>query len=368
MNEPWRAVDPGRVEHLLEAALRVEGPSGAEGPTVDLFEAALRSIGAPVRRQPVTPGRSNLLVRLGARPARIALVGHLDTIDPEEPREVRREGDLLWGLGAADMRSGCVAMVEALRCLLAAGLPGEDQGGVLLALLVGEEESGDGAEALLRAGELDAPLTVIGEPTSLLPCPGHYGFLELTLVGQGTRAHAAVPEEGANAIHATVDWVREILRLTSTIEGAGVNVRRISGGGELFVVADGCEAVLDLHLPPGIDDGPLRARIEEARRRVLADHPGCSLEESEVFWAGGWPTSEGDARLEVLRQALAALGRPPELGAFRSHSDGPVLFEAGTLPVICGPGALEVAHRPDEHVSLSETVEAARLYAALLAG
>jgi acetylornithine deacetylase len=67
-----------------------------------------------------------------------------------------------------------------------------------------------------------------------------------------------------------------------------------------------------------------------------------------------------------LHRAFDVTGTPWEPAAFRSHSDGSLFHLKGSLPVICGPGRLEVAHTRHEHVSLQETQQAARLYAAMI--
>ena len=64
-------------------------------------------------------------------------------------------------------------------------------------------------------------------------------------------------------------------------------------------------------------------------------------------------------------EAFAACALPFQPAVFRSHSDGKLFHEAGSAPVICGPGRLEVAHTQEDQVSLAETTAAARLYAAL---
>ena len=64
-----------------------------------------------------------------------------------------------------------------------------------------------------------------------------------------------------------------------------------------------------------------------------------------------------------MREADAGL--PGQPSVFRSHSDAAVFQAAGAVAVVCGPGRLEMAHSPEEQVSLDQVDQAARLYAAL---
>jgi acetylornithine deacetylase len=67
-----------------------------------------------------------------------------------------------------------------------------------------------------------------------------------------------------------------------------------------------------------------------------------------------------------LRNAFRHAGIAWTPRSFRSHSDAPLFYGQGILPLICGPGRLEVAHTRHEHVSLDQVMAAARLYAALI--
>jgi acetylornithine deacetylase len=365
-------LDRTRLEALLTDAVDAYSPSYSEGPAIDVFSDALSLGRIPFRRQDV-PGpfedeeRCNLIVELGPSPLSLLWVGHLDTIPAQhqDPPTASRDGDRLDGLGAADMKSGCAAIVEALIALRASKLP--IARGLAVGLVVGEEEYGDGAEALI--GELSAPLVVLGEPTGLAPCTSHYGYMEVRLEATGTRAHAALPEVGANAIHAMLSWMLRVMESVterSAHDPISVNPRQIEGGTGLFVVAESCSAMLDLHLPPGTTPDGVLAIIEDARRIAAANHPDCTLRFEQIYWAPGYSHDPIDARLDPLVRAFGSLDRTFVPQPFRSHSDGSQFHQRGSVPVVFGPGRLEQAHVRDEWVSLDETWQAARLYAALL--
>lgn len=286
-------------------------------------------------------------------------VGHVDTVAlyDEEQREVELDGDILTGLGAADMKGACVAAVEALRMLREEAESLER--GVCVALVVGEEEYGDGSERLIE--EFRAPTVVIGEPTSLAPCTSHYGYFEIVLRAFGERAHAAVPEVGHNAIHGLFSWMMEFLQeigQESWAHQASVTPRHIDGGSPLFAVPERCEATLDIHLAPGLGFDDAAVPLERACQTAIEEHPRCRFESELLFSSPGFMASS-DA---LVKSAFEARNLPFEPGPFRSHSDGALFHAAGMNTIIVGPGALEAAHRPDESVSISEIVTATELY------
>lgn len=374
LDDVLQKINPERVASLLERAVHKYSPSYKESAAVHVFTDALEEAGVPYRLQHVPiddeeeagdADRANVIIEVGPSPPALLWIGHVDTIPLHHGEEltVRREGDVLFGLGAADMKGGCVAAVEAVTALVEAGV--ELQRGLAVALVVGEEEYGDGSRALEE--ELAAPLMVIGEPTGLVPCTDHFGYLELRLDAEGRRAHAALPEVGQNAIHAMLRWLlllTEELRRPPFGEAVALNLREISGGTGLFIVPDACEAVLDIHLPP--DTGPehVLARVEEVRDRVAAEE-GVRLSYERLHWSMGYAQPREDPLLAPLLRAFSSVGLDFAPSAFRSHSDGNLLYRRGVKPVICGPGELELAHRREERVSLAEVQRAARLYAAL---
>jgi len=367
-------LDPERLVRLLTDTVEQYSPSFAEEPAMEVFAERLGECGISYLRQPVAEAggpiadqRANLIIELGPQPSALMWVGHVDTVPiiDEEDQRIHREGDILHGLGTADMKSGCAAVVEAMVAIFKSGVV--LRRGLTVALVVGEEEYGDGSEALLATRS--APLTVIGEPTGLLACLDHYGYYETRLTARGTRAHAALPEIGASAIHAMLEWMRQILETGDKryfAQGLSVNTREISGGAGLFMVAEQCEAVINIHAPPAIPIETIDQFIEETRTLAQATHPACELGHENVFWAAGYTNATADPLLGPLQRAFAATGLAWQPTAFRSHSDGNLFHQKGSVAVICGPGKLEVAHTRDEHVSLQETLQAARLYAAMI--
>ena len=131
------------------------------------------------------------------------------------------------------------------------------------------------------------------------------------------------------------------------------------------MVPAACQAMLDLHWRPEVDPAAVAAAIERARLAASRDHPLCRLEARATFTSSGYENHPEDPLLGPLWRALARTGIAPEPAVFRSHSDAAVFQRAGALAVVCGPGRLEMAHSPEEMVSLAQVERAARLYAAL---
>ena len=359
-------VSRDRLHRTFLDLLGIYSPSGKEEDVQLYLEAHLAASGVPVRRQAVAEERYNLVATLGDRPPRLFLVGHVDTVPAWGPEMTvpRQKGDVVTGLGSADMKGGCAAMVEAFVAL--AALPLHEQPAVGLLLAVDEEENGAGSVAFLR--EERPEWVVIGEPTSLTACFAHFGYLEAHLTTRGRRIHASLPELGHNAVDS---MLRVLLHLGGTPlfkrESSGVvhSIRELTSSRAGFVVPDRCEAWIDLHLAPELDPANVERDFREAAAAAEALIPALDLRLNFGFASEGFDLGRDSA----MARGLAALG--PEMGidlpldTFRSHSDGNLFHQAGVKPLVLGPGNLEVAHTPDEHVDFRQIVHAAEIYTAL---
>ena len=275
------------------------------------------------------------------------------------------DGEVIRGLGSADMKGGCAAMVEAWLAMAGALEPSE-RPRVGLLLVVGEEENGDGSATFLE--QCQPPWVVIGEPTGLAACFAHYGYLEAGFVTRGHRSHSSLPELGHNAVES---MLRVLLLLGNdplfnrAQSDIVYSIREMRSSRAGFVVPDRCEAWIDLHLPP--EKNP--EALQEAIRRLVAGAghfiPGLDLELSFDFASAGYSLGTDNRAAETLQRIYPGLGLQLNQDAFRSHSDGNLFFAAGCKPLILGPGSLESAHTPDEQVSRDEVSAAARIYAAL---
>lgn len=370
LEKVWQAINPDRLRKTFLEMLDIYSPSGKEEDIQIFLEGLLTRAGFSVERQEVDVDRYNLRVTMGPGEALLYLVGHVDTVPAWDLDEFgpEQEGGVIRGLGSADMKGGCAAMVETWLALAEALEPAE-RPSIGLLLVVGEEENGDGSMTFLQTCR--PPWVVIGEPTSLAAKFSHYGYLEAGFVTRGLRSHSSLPELGHNAVES---MLRVLLLLGNdplfnrAKSEIVYSIREMRSSQAGFVVPDRCETWIDLHLPPDQDPVVIQAAI----RRVIAGLDrtisGLDLEVSFDFASAGYTLGTSNRPAQILREIYPKLGLPLQMDAFRSHSDGNLFFAAGVKPLILGPGALETAHTPDERVVFEEVSGAARIYAALCLG
>ena len=369
LEQVWNAIDPQRLRTTLMEMVDIYSPSGKEEDIQLYLEERLAATGIPVHRQEVEEERFNLVSTMGDGQPSLYLVGHVDTVaawDIEDYAAVEEWG-VVRGLGSADMKGGCAAMVEAWLAL--ATLPEKERPSLGLLLVVGEEENGDGSARFLQ--EQQPEWVIIGEPTSLLPAFGHFGYMEIALTTQGRRIHSSLPELGHNAIES-------MLRVLLSIERSSFfereqpqlvySIREMSSSRAGFVVPDRCETLIDLHLSPKMEPGKVRSEFEKILAKARTTIKGLDLEVSFDFEAGGYQLDAGNRLMDILEAVYPRLNLPLNPTPFRSHSDGNLFHQAGSKPLILGPGSLETAHTAEEQTSLAQVEAAARIYAALALG
>lgn len=358
-------IDPARLKKLLLRMIDIYSPSGKEEALLQYLKGYLKRRGFNVISQPVDDLRYNLILAPADTDIRLALVGHLDTVtayDLEHFAGVEKGGDI-HGLGAADMKGGCAAMIEAYTAL--AGGAGSVP--VALCLVVGEEETGDGAERLMK--EYRFPWAIIGEPTGLVPCFKSYGYIETMISAQGKRQHASLAGRRQNAVEALLG---RLLKTTQFFEHNHpeliYNIRDLYTPSAGFAVPEYSEAWIDIHLPPEVVPGQIITELEEVVTSKSGAGKGIEVTFRTQTIDAGYVLPERGLGADRLRAVFSAHDMPWKTGSFRSHSDAGIMFASGTRPIIMGPGQLEKAHAQDESISFREVETAAGVYFDIING
>ncbi|KAA3452128.1 acetylornithine deacetylase [Mesorhizobium sp. SARCC-RB16n] len=351
-------------------------PSVAGKPNDDIagwIEAYLAEHGAQVTVLPGPEGdRSNIFATIG--PADVPgyiLSGHLDVVPAGEPQwssapfTLRRDGERLYGRGTTDMKGFLAAVLAALPTLAKLRLAKP----IHFAFSYDEEVGCHGVPHLIaRLAELCAkPLGVIvGEPSGMRAVLGHKGKAAARVTIKGRAGHSSRPDLGLNTIHAMSEVlaaaVSEAERLTHgpfdpAFEPAYSSLQAgvIAGGQSVNIIPDSCTLDLEARAIPGVDPASLLAPVK-ARAEALAA-AGFRIE-----WVpmSAYPalSLQQDASLAALLGELT--GEAP-LAAVSYGTEGGLYQAAGFDAIICGPGDIARAHKPDEFILASELATCQRM-------
>ncbi|MGM0432410.1 MAG: M20 family metallopeptidase [Spirochaetota bacterium] len=353
-----------RLYSLFERMVNIYSPSGKEEELVSFLVEYLGDSDLSVVLRPVDQVRYNLEITAPRAQPDTLFLGHVDTVpafDIEE-YELSAQDGKCYGLGTADMKGGCAALIEAFVTASEQGYLPEH---AILSLVVGEEENGDGTQALLDAYRFVNAL--VAEPTNLQPCTSHYGYMELIFSLFGYRKHAALSELEAHAARA---MLRLLLRLENRVEESNqdivLNIRDLHSSESGFAVPDSCSAAVDLHLPPGVRVRQYADELYQFLETYLQKSSVTSYQIDMPLSTDGYTIPEEEEFVSALRSVYTQAELRWNPGAFRSHSDANLLRDAGCAPVILGPGSLAVAHTRDEYVVFDQVARSSDLYAGLL--
>ena len=236
-----------------------------------------------------------------------------------------------------------------------------------IGLCVDEERGGKGSLAMATAVR---PRFVVGlEGTELGLGLAEGGFVEVWLHVKGRAVHGALRELGENAIEGALSLVAQIQAHPASayqhpLLGRNIPmVWEIRGGAPLNVVPDACSVHIDWRVTPG---GPTAAELFDWLRGAAA-RVGAEVETVEVVEPFETPA---DAPLALaLGSAMGSVtgSAPPATGMVAWTDAHNFVDVGGSQAVVFGPGHLKDAHRPDEHVSVTDVVTCARALAALIA-
>ena len=343
----------GDLLGLTAALIDIPSVSFNEGPITDAIEAELAGL-AHLETHRVG---DNLVARTNlGRPRRIALAGHTDTVPAAGNERARIDGDTLWGLGAADMKSGVAVLLELARTVTA---PAVDVSYVLYAREeVDSRHSGLKELAEARPDLLEADVALLAEPTGGAIEAGCQGTLRVRVTMAGERAHTARAWMGRNAIHRLAGVLEALTGYEPRrpeVDGCeyreGLQAVAVTGGAAGNVVPDEASMTVNHRFAPDRTPAEAEAHVRAVLAPVLG--PGDVVELVDAAPA---------ARPGLGHPLLAALAERRQVRAKLGWTDVAFFSARGVPASNFGPGDPLLAHTADEHVG-REAVESA--YAAL---
>jgi acetylornithine deacetylase len=316
--------------------------------------------------------KANLFATLGpAGDGGIVLSGHTDVV-PANPEEwadpfvlTEREGRL-HGRGTCDMK-GFIAAVLAMAPRFAEL---ELARPLHVALTYDEEIGCFGARALVdeiaRAG-IRPKVAIIGEPTLMGVIEGHKGCYEYTTEFSGLEGHGSQPDKGVNAIEYATRYVSRLLDLGERLKERApaasrfdppwttVQVGRIAGGSARNVIARNCTVEWEMRpVTPGDADfvkQDLGAYVEGV---LLPSMRAVSPEAGIVTHVVGEVEGLQVVSESEARDIVCELTGCNHADVVPFGTEAGLFQAAGISSVICGPGSIAQAHKPDEFIEIAQ--------------
>ncbi len=313
---------------------------------------------------------------------KIVFEGHMDVVPPGDleqwrypPFEPKIVDGKIYGRGASDMKGAIAAMISSITLITK---PSAD----IYYVFVPYEEIAEGvcfSRAIEETLRITPDLVVLGEATGLNVYRGHRGRAVIKITVRGISAHASMPELALNPINSLADIITRL----NSIE---LPVHNVLGRSTLSptiikcepqsppMIPDRCEMIIDYRMIPSEHKEEIISRIKNAIQQVEGLIGVQYLIDRARMWTGKTVTIEhyfpawiyqGELSLYIL-SLIEKYNSKATLGYWRFSTDG--VYSAGTrnIPTIgIGPGNEELAHRPNEYVSIKELEASRKIYAEL---
>lgn len=367
-----------RAMDILEKLVSFQSVVGTpNGDIVEWIADYLRSFGIAPQILPGPEGdRANLFATIGpADRSGYILSGHMDVVPAGEagwdgdPFVLRLEDDRLYGRGTTDMKGFLAVVLAAVPSFLSRPLSRP----IHLAFSSDEEAGCRGVPHLIaRLPDLCAPPlgAIIGEPSGMRGILAHKGKAAARLTLRGLSGHSSRPDLGLNAIHAMTEVQQAAVATAIDLaEGpfedefeppySSLSIGTISGGQAVNIIPELCNLELEARAISSVDPEALLAPVREAAEALASNGFGVDWQVLSAYPALSL------ARSSPLAGLLKDLTGIEPLAAVSYGTEAGLYQRAGVDAIICGPGDIARAHKPNEFILASELAACQSLVEAL---
>lgn len=324
----------------------------------------------------------------------MVLSGHTDVVPVDgqdwhsDPFTARIEDGKLYGRGACDMKGFIACVLAVLPTAVVQSQAGQLNKPLHLALSYDEEVGCLGAPVMLadlaKRG-INPEGCIVGEPSNMQLVVAHKGIHVFCCRVHGKSVHSSLTPQGVNAISYASRLIHYIDELACQMQQptadngfasdalfdvpfSTLSVNMVSGGIASNIVPNLCEFTFDYRNLPMMDNHailtPIQAKITQLTEQMQQIDPNAHIE----LWQQEDVPAMTDADSQALQQLISGLLNDDNLDETSPHvaakkqkvayaTEGGQFTQAGIPTVICGPGSIEQAHKPNEYVALSQLQE-----------
>jgi acetylornithine deacetylase len=321
--------------------------------------------------------KANLFARIGPAPDEssqkhgIILSGHTDVVPvkgqnwSQDPFTLHRQGGRVFGRGTCDMKAFIAIALAKAPAMVAAKLKEP----IYLAFSYDEETGCTGVKdmvAHIANMEIRPRVCIVGEPTLMSVINAHKGIRSYKTTITGLAAHSSAPHLGANAIVAAAELITYLGKASEDAKSftdhrftppfTSFNIGLISGGLATNIIAEKAEFIWEFRPIPGFDGDKVVKSFEQFATQTVLQKlqqtaPQASIITREQSNAPPLLSTDGsDAETFVMNligtNELKTAAYATEAGHFQQTGD--------VSTVVCGPGSIDQAHKPDEFIDISE--------------
>ena len=366
-------IDSDEIIELTAELIEKEtvNPPGNEYLAKEIIVNSLERLKARIEIIEGEKGRPNIMGYIGEGEPSVAVIAHLDVVPPgsgwkSNPFSARISDGRIYGRGSLDNKGPYAAAWAGVKAILESSLPFR---GTIILGAVADEERGSrlGMELLLKKG-FSPSFAIIPDGGKIDEAViGEKGLIWLKISSPGKSAHACNPGKGENAIYKMVDFLSAIRDYRfrgdfhPLFSAPTLNLGKIEGGEAPNMVADKCEAILDIRYPLG-----MKSRDIVAQLRNLAEKKQLEVEMERVNFSQPHIVKEDSPLVEAFRKAGERMGINLRLGTTGGNTIAKNLYFKGIPSITHFPAEEDSAHQANEYVKVDNLVRCAKLWAGVI--
>jgi len=349
---------------FLTNLLGIYSPSGKEEDAANFLSYEMKRMGFEVGKDDI----GNVIGVVGEGEPVILMCGHMDTVAGHLP--LRIEEGKIYARGAVDAKGPLAAMIMA--AVAAAKEPGF-KGKILIASVVEEEATSRGVKHLINQG-IKADYAIFGEPSGVENVTiGYKGQIQLKIVCKTETGHSSTPWLYDNALEKAYE-VWGLIKNASSYPSLDPSespfnvvtacLVKVMGGRATSVVPFEAEMNLDVRVPIQFTTAQVFEQIEKIIVKYQAANPKVTVKATVLDTVEPFEVNKASPIVHVLSSSVRkVLNKPATLLRKTGTGDMNILGRAMNLQIVTyGPGDSHLDHTLDEHINISEYLDAIQVY------
>jgi acetylornithine deacetylase len=341
---------------------------------IGFIEEYVSAYGVRTRRVPNPEGtKANLLISIGPdEPGGVILSGHTDVVPVDgqpwdtDPFDMVERDGRYYGRGTSDMKAFSAVILSLIPEFVARPLKTP----VHIALSYDEEVGCLGVRPMIADIVRSVPmprLAIIGEPTNMKVVNAHKGIRSFRTTVTGREAHSSQVDRGVNAVMVAAELIMFLSKLSEDMRTKGdptgrfdppftsVQSSTIEGGTALNILARHCTFQWEFRYLPGTSHDDIFEAFDTHARNVVLPRLRAIAPEADIVTTVRSHVPALVAREGCPAEALARqLTGANHAEAVSYGTEAGLFQEAGIPSVICGPGDIREAHKPNEYIEITQ--------------
>ncbi len=323
--------------------------------------------------------KANLYATIGDEDkAGLILSGHTDVVPVEgqdwhtNPFEMVEKDGLFYGRGSCDMKGFIAVALAKIPKIIEANFSYP----ISFALSYDEEVGCLGAHSIaehIKNMGVKPKLCLVGEPTSMQVITGHKGVCNYNCSVHGKECHSSLAPDGVSAIEYAAELISYITKQARQFKEDGpfnynfrppfttMHVGMIDGGSALNIVANNCEFGIEIRNIPEHNREEIIANIKDYAYRHLEPKmkdidAKTSIKLRETVYTPSFDIEE-EHPMVILIKKISELDDTKKVSF---GTEAGIFHATGVPTVVCGPGSIKQAHKPNEFISYEQMIKCSK--------